>query len=76
MSVARFKVCAKMSMASRPSYATVTIDRGANLFSVRELRRRRVYTLPLDAVAGMVVRSMIVAEVREKRIAKKARRSR
>jgi hypothetical protein len=74
MSVARFRVCGRLDMATRPSYGTVTIDRGANLFSVRPLRRRRIYTLPLDNVAEMVVRSIIMLELREKRAAKAARR--
>jgi len=61
-------------MASRASFGTVTIDRGADLFSVRPLRRHRVYTLPLSTVAELVCRTIIAGEVREKRAAKKARR--
>jgi hypothetical protein len=76
MSIARFRVVGRLDMASRPTIGTVTIDRGANLFSVRPLRRRRIYTLPLDVVAGMVVRSLILTEVREKRAAKKKARRR
>ena len=76
MSIARFRVVGRLDMASRPTNGTVTIDRGANLFSVRPLRRRRIYTLPLDVVAGMVVRSLILTEVREKRAAKKKARRR
>lgn len=74
MSVARFRVSGRLDMASRPSYGTVMIDRGAGLFSVRPLRRWRVYTLPLSTVAEMVVRSIIAAEVRERRAAKRAKR--
>lgn len=76
MSVARFRVVGRLDMASRPTVGTVTIDRGASLFSVRPLRRHRTYTLPLDVVAGMVVRALIMAEVREKRAAKKKARRR
>lgn len=74
MSVARFRVVAMLDMASRASVGTVTIDRGAGLFSVRPLRRRREYVLPLHKVAEMVCRSIIAAEAREKRLAKKAKR--
>jgi hypothetical protein len=76
VSVARFKVLGRLEMASRPTAGTVIIDRGAGLFSVRPLRRRRLYTLPLGDVASWVVRSIISADVREKRAAKAARRRR
>jgi len=68
---AHFRVCGRLDMASRPSFGTVTIDREAGLFTVRPLRRRRVYTLPLSTVAELVVRGIIVAELREKRAAKR-----
>lgn len=71
MRAARFRVCARLDMASRPSYGTVTIARTEDLFSVRPLRRRRVYSLPLSTVAEMVVRSIIASEVREKKANKK-----
>ncbi len=71
MSVASFKICTKLSMASRPSRGTVTIDRKSNLFSVRELRRRKTFTVPLDDVASMVVRGLILTELRQKQAAKK-----
>ena len=68
MRVARFRVVARLDMASRQSAGTVTIDRGpAPMFAVRPLRRRREYVLPLAAVAELVVRSIIVAEARERR---------
>jgi hypothetical protein len=47
------------------------VDRDAGLVSVRPLRRRRVYTLPLAAVAQMVVRQIIAVEVRERRAARR-----
>jgi hypothetical protein len=71
---AHFRVVALLEMASRPQIATVTVDRAAGLFSVRPLRRRRVYTLPLADVAGLVVRGMIRAEVLERARAKNAAR--
>lgn len=77
MKASHFRVVALLEMASRPQIATVTIDRAANLFTVRPLRRRRVYTLPLADVASMVVRGLIRAEVLERARAKKeARRAR
>jgi hypothetical protein len=76
VSVARFRVSGRLDMASRPSVGTVTIDRGAGLFSVRPLRRHRIYTLPLDVVAGMVVRNIIATEVRQARAEKRARKAR
>lgn len=74
MTVARFPVQERFDMASSWQRGTVTVDRAARLFSVRVLRKRRVYTLPLDAVAQLVVRTIIVAEVREKRNEKAAKR--
>ncbi len=71
MRAARFRVCGRLDMASRVSYGTVTIARSEDLFSVRPLRRRRVYSLPLSIVAEMVVRSIIAAEVRQKRVTTK-----
>lgn len=59
---------------SRAQSGTVLIDRAAGLFSVRPLRRRRVYTLPLALVASIVVSRIVKAELAEARRAKKARR--
>lgn len=72
MRPARARVLGRFDLASRPQEATVTIDRDASLFSV--LRRRRVYTLPLAAVAEIVVRRIIAAEVAEKKRERRARR--
>lgn len=80
MKAAHFRVCGLLDMASRPSYGTVTIDRVRGLFTVRPLRRRRVYELQLSTVAEMVCRAIIRAEARAKLTAKlesrKARRRR
>jgi len=76
VSLARFRVVARLEMASQASVGTVVIDRGAGLFSVRPLRRKRVSTLPLADVAAMVVRGIIAAEIRDTRAAKRARRAR
>lgn len=69
-----FRVTGRFESASRINEGTVTIDRNARTFSVRQLRHRRVFTVSLDYVADHVVRSMLAAEVREKKAAKKARR--
>lgn len=59
---------------SRPQAATVTVDRAAGLFSVRPLRRRRAYTLPLATVAEIVVARIVKAEVAAARADRRARR--
>jgi hypothetical protein len=46
----------------RPGPVTVMIDRGRGLVMVRPLRRRRLYTLPLGAVADMVVARVVRVE--------------
>jgi hypothetical protein len=61
---------------SAPQPGTVTIDRDRGVFSVRPLRRKRVYELPLDVVASIVVQKIIKAEVAEARAAKRQRRKR
>jgi hypothetical protein len=71
VSVARFRVFGRFDGASS---ATVEVDRSAGLIMIRPLRRRRVYTLPLAAVAEIVVFRIIAAEVREKRKAKASKR--
>jgi len=72
--VSRFRIYARLEMASRATHGTVMIARKEDLFSVRPLRRRRIYSLPLSVVAQMVVRSIIATEVREKAKAKRAKR--
>lgn len=74
--LARFRVAARLEHASRVSEATVTIDRESGVVSVRPLRRRRVYIMPLADAAAWIVRSTIVAELRAKRAARAARRKR
>lgn len=59
---------------SQPQAATVTVDRAAGLFSVRPLRRRRAYTLPLATVAEIVVAKIVKAEVAAARAERRARR--
>jgi len=64
--VSRFRVLAPLDM-SRPQEGTLAIDRDAGLVSVRPLRRRREYTLPLSRVAAFIVQTIIRAEAAEKR---------
>lgn len=75
--LAHFKTIAKTDGPCHTS-ATVTIDRASELISVRPRKRRRTYTLPLSAVAEMIVYRVIRAEVliarKEKAAAHKADR--
>jgi hypothetical protein len=71
MSKSKFRVDGRMDGANG---ATVTIDRGVGLFSVRPLRRKREYTLPLKDVAEMVLWRIVKAEANEKLKLKKLRR--
>ena len=66
--VARFKVYGDFDKAHG---ATVEINRDNNLFTVRPTRRRKTYSLPLDVVARRVMSALIIAEVAEKKAAKK-----
>ncbi len=50
--------------------ATVTMDRARGLFTVRPLRRRRSFELPLSTVAEMVMWRVVKAEVFKKRMDK------
>jgi hypothetical protein len=72
--VARFKIDMRLDAAGMLDGCTVTIDRDAGLFSVRPKRRRKLYTLPLYTVAGMVAHRIELNEAAAKRAAKKARR--
>jgi len=70
--LARFRVTALMEFASQLQTATVTVDRASGVVSVRPLRRRRLYTLPLSVIASWLVRSTIRAEQAEKRASRRA----
>ena len=65
------RVIGTLDLAGGAGVGTVTIDRDAGLFVVRRLRSRRTFTLPLSTVATMVCQRIILAEVRERREAKK-----
>lgn len=68
------RVMGTFDMASGVQVATVIVDRDAGLISVRVLKKKRVYTLPLASVASMICGVIIRAELREKKAAKKAAR--
>lgn len=72
----KFRIRARLDMASQESDGKVYIDRASSTFSVRRLRSRRTFTLPLSTVAEMVVRTIIAAEAREQLAIKMARRKR
>lgn len=69
-----FRVAARFDLpANTGQVGTVTIDRGAGLFTVRPYRRRRTFELPLDVVADMVVARVIRAEILTRKATKKTR---
>ena len=70
----RYRVVGRLDGCGRPQVGTVAIDRASGLISVRPLRRRRTYTLPLATVAEMVCQRVIRAELAERRAAKRHRR--
>jgi hypothetical protein len=67
-------VIGRLDSAGGVQRGTITIYRDADLVTVRPLRRKRTYTLPLSTVADYICRSVIYAELAEKRRLKKARR--
>ena len=62
MRIARAKVEGSFDKAAGQQTATVEIDRDRGLFSVRPLRSRRVYTLPLATVAEIVCHRIIISD--------------
>jgi len=59
----KFKVAGRFDGAPT---ATVSIDRASGVVSVRPLRRKRTYDLPLAMVAAIIVERIIKAEVNER----------
>lgn len=74
MKAAHFRVVGRLDQAGRITEGTVSIDRGAGLFTVRPLRRHRTYELPLSTVADMVIARILRAEVFAKRIERAKRK--
>lgn len=70
---ARFRVVGRLD-TGRLQEGTVTVDRQTGVFSVRPLRRRRAYALPLSVVAEIIVAKCVKAEVAEKRRERASRR--
>ena len=70
---ARFRISGRLD-TGRLQEGTVSIDRNTMVLTVRPLRRRRGYSLPLGTVAEIIVSKCIKAEVAAKRAAKKLRR--
>ncbi len=74
MRPARCRVAGRFTMASRSEEATVTIDRNAGILRVRPLHKRRVYELPLAAIAEFVVQRVIKTEVAARLAGRKKRK--
>lgn len=72
----RFKIHGRLDNASRVIEGTVVVDRASGILEVRAYRRRRVFRLPLGDVATLVVQTILRAEDREKRQAKRKRKPR
>lgn len=70
----RFRVRGRFDAASQCQEGTVTVSRTALTFSVRPLRRRRAYALPLSTVAEIVCQRILRAEVAERRAEKRKQR--
>lgn len=70
----RFRVIGTFDLAGGSQVATVEIDRISGIVSVRPLRRRRTYSLPLADVAAWICQATIRAEVRERRHANRRTR--
>lgn len=73
MTIARFRVSGRFNGTTA---ATVTVNRDTGLVTVRPLRRRRAYELPLAWAAEAVMWQVLKAEAAEKRAARKVRRGR
>lgn len=66
----RFKVFSSRAYNTK-NEATVTIDRGNNLISVRPHRMHKSYEMRLEDVASWIVLRCIKAEIAEAKVAKK-----
>lgn len=71
----RFRVVGTFDTAGGAQVATVEIDRASGLMSVRPLRRRRTYSLPLVSVAAWICQRIIHSELRERRRVRLRRRA-
>jgi hypothetical protein len=64
MSTATFRIKGKLEKAGSAQEGTLTIDRATGVVSVRPLRSREAYSVPLDTVAEWVVRHCIFAKLK------------
>jgi hypothetical protein len=67
----RFRIEGRLDRASGSTAGTVVVNPSVGLFSVRPLRRRRTYDLPLSTVGDLVVELVVRAEARALARAKK-----
>jgi len=67
---ARFRVLGKLDRSYLQG-GTVTIDRASGVLTIKPLRRRRVYSLPLNTVAEIIVSKIIKSEVAACKVAKR-----
>lgn len=72
--VARFRVRGRIGMAGGSREATVSIDRTTGVVEVRPLRSREVYTMRLCDLIDMMVERQLIAEARQVRELRKAKR--
>ena len=75
MSESHFEVETVLDRAFKQK-GTITINRDNGLVTIRPLHSRRVYVVPLNDVATMVVQRAIKQEVRENRKPRKTKVSR
>ena len=75
MGVVRFKVFGTgQNSFNGQLEATVTIDRGNNLVTVRPKRMHKTYTMRLEDLARGIIYKVVVAELQEKKKAKAAKK--
>jgi hypothetical protein len=72
----RFRVLGKLDGTGGARDGTVLIDRMSGIIEVRPIRRRRTYALHLSDVATWICQRVIMAELAEKRAAKRQKRRR
>lgn len=68
---AKFRVIGRLDKAGGVQYGTVTIDRSNNVVEVRPLRRRKTWLFTLDQLIDLAVQRQIIADLKEKKKARK-----
>jgi hypothetical protein len=74
VSTAHFEVLATLDRAGAAVKGTVSIDRETGMISVRPRGSRRTYDMPLSTVATLICKAIIIDDVKQKKIARKAKR--